>query len=131
MKQLSIIALMLAGLTACATVEVIEWEATGGSRADSVIELSYQYNPRVTEPVLDDDKALTLATERCQAWGYTSAEAFGGEVSSCVQEGGTGSGCYFPARGYYYSACAPSYTTCRSLLVTKKYQCLGDPKPAD
>lgn len=95
-------ALLALTLTGCATHK--EWSATGGSRADGVVRLSFEHGA-FEKPVLDESQALSLATKRCATWGYTGAEAFGGTTSQCNMGGGFGG--------------------CDRFLVTKEYQCTG------
>lgn len=94
--------LVAAQISACATQR--DWSAIGGSRADGTIKLSYQYN-QFEQPVVYEDQAEDLATDRCRTWGYTGAEAFGGEVQQCMQQSGLGG--------------------CGRWMVTKEYQCTG------
>ena len=77
--------------------------ATGGSRGDGFIEMSYEYGG-FEKPVVLWGQALITASTRCQAWGYKSAEAFGGVLSTCLERNQYG---------------------CMRYFVTKKYQCLG------
>jgi hypothetical protein len=71
-------ALLLA--TGCATVKTLE--ATGGSRSDGTVELSYEYGGFET-PQVQWQQGLFTARERCAAWGYSDAEAFGGQKETC------------------------------------------------
>lgn len=93
-------AMVLAG---CSTVS--QWTATGGSRADGVVRLSYDLGPFQKSGV-NEAQAIELATQRCRAWGFTGAEAFGGEVRQCTHPGQFGS--------------------CDAYHVMKDYQCTGD-----
>ena len=88
-------------ISGCATVKVPV--ATGGSRADGVIEMFYEYGI-FEKPQVQWDQALVTAKERCKAWGYEDAEAFGGSTSKC--------------QSY------DSYGSCVWWLVTIKYQCI-------
>lgn len=101
--QLMILALiwLAVGLAGCATTKT--WSATGGSRSDGVIKLSYEYG-LFEVPQVNEQQALELATTRCIAWGYSGSEAFGGQTQVCnnVSSGG-----------------------CNRWLVTREYQCLG------
>ncbi|WP_185976982.1 YecR family lipoprotein [Shewanella sp. YLB-07] len=78
-------------------------EATGGSLADGVIELSYTRTPSETS-IFDEQDALKTATKRCKAWGFKKADAFSGEQTSCRDQLGS---------------------RCDVYMVTKKYQCVG------
>jgi hypothetical protein len=88
-------------LVGCATPMIPQ--ATGGSRADGVIEFSYQFNA-MQKPVIDWKIVDAAAKERCAAWGYTNAEAFGGGVQSCAMGDAFG---------------------CNVMQVTTSYQCTG------
>ena len=81
--------------------------ATGGSRADGTVTLSYEHG-LFQRPVVDMQQAAVTATEKCRVWGYTDAEAFGGGISHCA-----------------------SYTPdgCVRWLVTATYQCTGAGPP--
>lgn len=80
---------------------------TGGSRADGTIELSYEYG-EMEVPQIDIQQGAEAARQRCMAWGYSDAEAFGGQKSTCQQSGGFG---------------------CARTLVTIQYQCIGAKTP--
>lgn len=85
----------------CATVVVPQ--ATGGSRADGVVEFSYSYGGfQVPEPdwVTADQQAIS----RCAVWGYTGAERFGGGTQQCTN---------------VYAG------SCNAWMVTVSYQCTG------
>ncbi|MGF6094958.1 YecR family lipoprotein [Pseudomonas sp. 18175] len=69
--------LLLAG---CATPKF--WEATGGSKADGVVQLSYEQG-QFENGQSDAAQGLKIATGRCQFWGYKSAERSGPEKSVC------------------------------------------------
>ena len=90
-------------LGGCATP--MNYVATGGSRSDGTVKLSYQYG-EFQQPVVDAQQGLDLAKSKCAAWGYTGAEPFGGEISNCT---------------------AYSQYGCVQFLVTAEYQCLGGP----
>ncbi len=90
-------------MTGCATTK--EYGATGGSRSDGTVKLSYQYG-EFEEPVVDTQKAVELARTKCRAWGYDQAEAFGTEIKTCAETNQYG---------------------CVQWLVTAEYQCLGGP----
>lgn len=77
---------------ACATVKVPQ--PTGGSRADGTVQLAYEYGELET-PEVDWESANRAATERCQNWGYASAEAFGPGVTQCTASNQYGCTRYF------------------------------------
>lgn len=92
----------------CATQKVLQ--ATGGSRSDGTVELSYEYGA-FEQPQVQWDQGLATARQRCAAWGYPDAEAFGGQKSECN------------ARDMYGG--------CMRWFVTVTYQCIGDPQAKD
>ena len=69
------------GLVGCATPKT--WMDVGGSRADGVVRLVYEYGG-FEKPVVDDAAGLALATHRCTAWGYAGAEPFGAQLRECI-----------------------------------------------
>jgi len=75
--------------------------ATGGSRADGIVELSYEIGDMQSARI-DWDRAQADATARCNAWGYQNAEKFGGEKRQCQ---------------------SPSSYGCMQWFVTVNYQC--------
>lgn len=99
MKKGIIIITLIAAISACAAIKVPQ--ATGGSKADGIVELSYTYGG-FEKPDVQWDQALISAQQRCEAWGYSKADAFGGTTSQCQAMSGYG---------------------CTSFLVTAKYQC--------
>ena len=100
MKIICIVSFMVVLISGCTAKK--DWVATGGSRADGIMKLSYEYRSFET-PEVNEQQAIKMATERCARWGYTSAEAFGGVVRTCTRE-----------------------SWGRICMVTKEYQCLGD-----
>jgi YecR-like lipoprotein len=88
-------------LTGCATQKVMQ--ATGGSKADATVDLSYSYG-LFEKPVVDMESALMTAKQRCASWGYSSAEPFGGQINDC--------------QSY------DKYNNCTITLVTVTYQCI-------
>lgn len=57
------------------------------------------------KPQVNEMQAVNLATSRCQTWGYTGAEAFGGVTQQCNMSDGMGG--------------------CNRWMVTKEFQCTG------
>lgn len=78
--------------------------ATGGSRADATVELSFEYG-QFERPNVDMAQAQTTALQRCRVWGYTGADAFGGQMAHCEAANSFG---------------------CIRTLVTVRYQCTGN-----
>lgn len=102
-KMLGIGVIVALTLAACATPEVLQ--ATGGSRADGTVSLSFEYG-LFQKPVVDWNQANATAAQRCAAWGYSSADRFGGVINRCEQYNQYG---------------------CILTLVTVNYQCTGHP----
>lgn len=102
MRVFAIAALTALVLLGCATRK--DWTATGGSRSDGVIRLSYELG-EFEKPQLSEQQAINLARQRCKAWGYSGTEAFGGLTRQCSQSGG--------------------FSGCTLWMVTKEYQCTG------
>ena len=55
---------LLSTILGCATAKMLQ--ATGGSKADGVVELSYQYEA-FEKPMVDWAQGKMIATERCKA----------------------------------------------------------------
>ena len=106
MKGLLVVLAASVALAGCATTK--SWSATGGSRADATVRLSYEYGA-LEKPQVNELEAQNLATARCKTWGYTGAEAFGGSTQQCNMPGGM--------------------SGCNRWLVTKEYQCTGTGTP--
>lgn len=64
--SLAFISILLGG---CSTTK--DWSATGGSKADGVIRLSYEFG-QFELPQVSEEQAILLAARRCAVWGYTS-----------------------------------------------------------
>lgn len=90
-------------LASCATVDK-EWIATGGSRADGVVRLSFETHA-FEKAQLDESQGVATAASRCKVWGYNGAEAFGGSTKNCQRRSAFGD--------------------CTQWMVTKEYQCLN------
>jgi hypothetical protein len=58
----------------------MNYVATGGSKSDGTVKLSYEFG-LFQEPVVNEQQGLELAKSKCAMWGYTGAEPFGG---NCV-----------------------------------------------
>ncbi len=102
MKKLSLLTLTLF-LTACATPKPVFLQATGGSKSDATVDLSYSHT-FLEIPQVDWEQGLSTAKERCSAWGYKSAEQFGGWRENCNSFDG--------------------YGNCLNKTITITYQCL-------
>lgn len=99
MKKILVI-LLSAVLSGCAVVKVPV--ASGGSKSDGIVELSYSYGS-IEFPQVDYSKADQEALKVCLLWGFKESQAFGGSTEQCHTWD-------------YYGACA-------SATVTIKYQC--------
>ena len=102
-SSLVIVVLVATSLWGCATNK--EWAATGGSRSDGIVKLSYEQH-ELEQPILNEQQAINIATKRCNSWGYSGAEAFGGHTRTCNQFGGL--------------------SGCARFMVTKEYQCINN-----
>ena len=100
-KRLIFTSVIAATLSGCTSMKTME--ATGGSLADGIIELSYTRTPSETS-LFDEQDALKTASKRCKAWGFKKADAFSGEQTRCQDKMGS---------------------RCDVYSVTKKYQCVG------
>src|SRR5437868_5558445 len=101
MKNTILAVAFTVGLSGCAVQKTLV--PTGGSRADGTIELSYEFGS-FEQPKIDLAQGAEAASQRCQAWGYTNAEPFGGQKSTCQASNAYG---------------------CIQTLVTIQYQCIG------
>lgn len=90
------------GVAGCTVVKTPT--PTGGSRADGIVELSYEYG-QFEKPQVQWGDANRAARQRCEAWGYTDADRFGGVTRQCQA--------------------ADAYGSCTRWLVTASYQCTG------
>lgn len=95
--------LAIALLAGCANTKIPE--ATGGSRADGTVTMSYTVTS-LERPQVDWAAAKRGAEDRCRSWGYEAAERFGGWRQECVAGGGLGG--------------------CNGWMVHIPYQCIGD-----
>ncbi|MBN3864802.1 hypothetical protein HCU66_21470 [Pseudomonas frederiksbergensis] len=92
-----------ATLAGCATNK--DFYAKGGSRADGVVDMAYDFQQFET-PVVRVEQAQRIAKSKCVLWGYSDAEAFGGKTQHCNQMNG--------------------YGTCIAGQIVVQYQCLGN-----
>jgi hypothetical protein len=108
MKVLSVAGVLavLLAVQGCAVQK--QMVATGGSRADGTVKLSYEF-AMFEKPVINMEQGSITAAQRCKSWGYTGAEPFGGQTKTCNSYGGGG---------------------CNGWLVTVEFQCTGAPKVA-
>jgi hypothetical protein len=76
--------------------------ASGGSKSDGTVKMSYTYGlfDKVT---VDENAALVNAIRRCKVWGYQGAESFDFVNRQCQSTDGSGN--------------------CNRWIVTKEFQC--------
>ena len=99
-----LVTLVFIGLTGCAKKVQKDWNPINGSRADGIVRLAIQYND-LEIPVTDDQQGLILAKKRCQSWGYSDTEPFGGVSVQMIA--------------------LPYGFTRAKYQQTKEYQCIG------
>lgn len=103
MKYLCLL-LVAASLVGCATKR--DFYAMSGSRADGTVDMAYDINGPFDQPVVSKSQADGIAKQKCNVWGYSDAEPFGGQSERCNQRNGFGK--------------------CISGQIVIQYQCLGD-----
>jgi hypothetical protein len=101
MRQLTVGVLISSALVIVGCATVSQMTATGGSRADGVVRLSFEAG-MFDKVAIDEISALATARRRCETWGYSDAEPFGGITRQCQAMSGYG---------------------CMRWFVTKEYQC--------
>ena len=57
--------------------------AIGGSRADGVIQMSFNYG-LFESPKVNWEQTQATAKERCINWGYKNAKPLGGAITNCI-----------------------------------------------
>lgn len=82
MKKIAVVALVSLMLAGCAVHK--DMIAVGGSKADGTVKMAYEYGP-FESPDVSSQQGVVAAAKKCLAWGYKSAEAFGGSETTCVQ----------------------------------------------
>ncbi|WP_369124890.1 YecR family lipoprotein [Pseudomonas sp. RTB3] len=78
--------------------------ALDGSRANGLLDIAFQGG--AVYDAGDMSKALTIATQKCIAWGYQGAEKFGSKRTFCLEGNMFG---------------------CQASEQTVKFQCVGSP----
>lgn len=104
MKKILCFIAVLTVIAGCASIVHKDWGVVSGSKADGVVKLAYEYG-EMEKPITDMIQAQKIATKRCQAWGYKSAEPFDAAMTSCVYGPGV-------------------WGSCAQFRVTADYQCL-------
>jgi hypothetical protein len=101
LTKLAILVPVFLVLAACATQP--KWSPSSNNRGLGVARVAYEY-PKFQEPAMSDAEAMTLAANRCAAWGFARAEMIPGELRDCsVSKDGI----------------------CDLWKVTREYQCTG------
>lgn len=85
MRRSVVVTTLVAAVYGCASPEpiVVTPHATGGSKANGTVEMTYEYY-RSEEPKLDRKATEAKALERCRVWGYDGAEAFDAVLHECL-----------------------------------------------
>lgn len=102
MKASLLIFLSALIVSGCATHKTMV--PVSGSKADGIVKMAYEYTP-YESPIVNQEASRAQAAKRCQAWGYSDAEAFGTSSKRCVLNYGFG---------------------CEKFRVTTEYQCTGN-----
>ena len=90
----------------------------GGSKADGVVEFSYQiYGGMEARELVDWEAVEGQAKAFCQNWGYASAVSFPSEDFTCQMSGAVN--------------CGFVNAMCCVWDFKRKYQCLETDSPAD
>jgi hypothetical protein len=103
-KTMMMVALAFA-FTGCAVQKVAS--PIGGSRSDGTVRMGYTVG-LFEKPVVDWNQAARTAAQRCAAWGYSDAQAFGSTTSRCI--------------GTDYNG------ACNMWQVEAEFQCMGQPE---
>ena len=74
---------LMSTLAACATTGHEKWSSAGGNRETGVVRVSYEY-PEFHQPKVSDAQAAALALNRCNTWGYKTAEPIAGQIRECA-----------------------------------------------
>ena len=84
-KTLILCVILLAG---CAT-KYITPRATGGSKADATVQISYEADTYLLASPFEFkwEEEQQIAIKRCQAWGYSAATRFDDVQETCSRLG--------------------------------------------
>jgi hypothetical protein len=96
-------------LDACATTpaKVQKWQLGKASRADAVITLTLDYDPKKGAR-FHPQRPQQLAVQKCAVWGYKGAQPFGQAQDACIARNRNG---------------------CARKQLAMQYQCEGAPNP--
>jgi len=84
----------------------MEYTPIGGSRSDGTVTLALQHGALI-KPQVTPGQAQQVAADRCAAWGYSGAQAFGGGMRSCIA--------------------SDAQMGCTAYQETVNFQCTGSP----
>lgn len=90
-------------LTAGCVTAYVTPVATGGSKSDGIIEMSYERDSMIATEV-DRAGAMMRAKDRCVSWGYDDVEPFDAGMEKCI---------------------SVSSGICSRYRVTTQYQCFN------
>ncbi|MFP1927173.1 YecR family lipoprotein [Lonsdalea quercina] len=102
MKKLIVVVVGTALLAGCSATPK-DMVPMGGSKADGTVRMGYTVG-MFENAKIDPLQAQNLAAKKCKTWGYSGAEAFGGQTSNCGRNGAYG---------------------CELMNVSVEYQCTG------
>jgi trehalose utilization protein len=91
--QLKYIAIIFVFFVSGCASNPVYWSAMGGSKSNGTVELSYVYRPVLDSTPESDEAALNIAINKCVAWSYIGAKAFGGSRRECNKYGVKGTDC--------------------------------------
>ena len=101
MKKLLLFFISIILLSSCHITK--ELDVVGGSKADAIVEMTYEYHLFQKVTISSWEESQEKATNTCRAWGYTSAKRFETPKKDCIGWGKDG---------------------CHKWRVTWQYQCL-------
>ena len=105
-KSISLILFLLLISVSGVAIAKKQWLVTDASRSDGVVKISFERNEFQRERP-PQEEADELASRMCTGWGYSGAETFGSEETTCLSRRGFGN--------------------CGKRRITIAYQCMGSP----
>ena len=105
--------LLFVAMVGCARPVQKDWFAMGGSKGDATVKMGLSWNPNTKKPETSKAQADAVAAQKCRAWGYDGAEAFGAITQQCTSIQYTGFG-----------------PVCQEMRAEVQYQCTGSITPA-
>ena len=101
MKIVSSVIIISTLLTLASCSVEKKMSATGGSKADGIVKMSYEVGP-FEQATVDKAQGSRSALKRCKAWGYKKVEPFEASSKKCIDQ-----------------------PNCMRYIVTTEYQCLN------